>query len=487
MGVISKIVKESKDKFVEARASKVAEGASGLKARMVENASRALDTEFNKYGNLRELLESANQIDRDRAALTVEKMQAQQRYLENAKTTMTEATITAGFQNLIPKLLDIVAVFYPEMIQNWVADAQPIDAQISGVFVLKPVYDTTADGVTAGEEVFRNLTDHASYASERRYVAVTVTTGEAGTAAATELPIRPGTVKLLLADTSAGTETVIAQDDGVGNIVGDGVAGTVNYETGAIAFTDGAAANQTVQYNLDTEVNIDSNRKIKLKIDNIPVKAEAHILQADYSVESALAASAHLGVNVADQVAGIMGGELKRERDQRITKLMFNNTTIDTALNFNLTVPSGISKTVHYADFNLGIDLARSEIQTAMGRGDVDFILAGTQVCNVISAIPGFVSSNAKKPVGSYFFGTLDNGSVNVVKSFDVPANCFIVGYKGYSTGDSALIVADWIPFYTAPELQLPSMRNQQGVASFYALHVNNKDYWKRAQVTTSA
>lgn len=484
MGVITKIVKESKDKVIEARAKKVAENtAAGLKAKLVENASRALDTEFNKYGNLREMLESANQIDRDRAALTVEKMFSQQRYLENAKMTMTEATITAGFQNLIPKLLDIVAVFYPEMIQNWVADAQPIDAQISGVFVLKPIYDSTADGVNAGDEVFRKLTDHASYASERRYMAMTYTSATDSKCTFTELPLRPGTVKLLLAED--GVETVVAQDDGLGNIVGDdGMTGTVDYETGEVELTAGAVDELTAQANLDTEVNIDSNRKIKLKIDNIPVKAEAHILQADYSVESALAANAHLGVNVADQVAGIMGGELKRERDQRITKLMFNNTTISTNLNFSLTVPQGISKTVHYADFNLGIDLARSEIQTTMGRGDVDFILAGTQVCNVISAIPGFVSSNAKKPVGSYFYGTLDNGSVNVVKSFDVPANCYIVGYKGYSTGDSALIVADWIPFYTAPELQLPSMRNQQGVASFYALHVNNKDYWKRAQVT---
>lgn len=486
MGVITKLVKESKEKVIESRAKSLTEGkAETLKARLIEGASRALDTEFSKYGNLRQMLESANQIDQDRAALTVEKMRSQQRYLENAKMTMTEATITAGFQNLIPKLLDIVSIFYPEMIQNWVCDAQPIDAQISGVFVLKPIYDTDADGVTAGQEVFRKLTDHASYASERRYIAMNYTSATDSKATFTELPLRPGTVKILLTDAGAGTETVVGTDDGLGNIVGDNnMAGTVDYETGEVKLTAGAVENLTAQANLDTEVNIDSNRKIKLKIDNIPVKAEPHILQADYSVESALAANAHLGVNVADQVAGIMGGELKRERDQRITKLMFNNTTVDTKLNFSLQVPQGISKTVHFADFNLGVDLARSEIQTTMGRGDVDFIIAGTQVTNVISAIPGFVSSNAKKPVGSYFFGTLDNGAVNVVKSFDVPANCYIVGYKGYSTGDSALIVADWIPFYTAPELQLPNMRNQQGVASFYALHVNNKDYWKRAQVT---
>ena len=110
MGVISKIVKESKTRQVEARANKLAENShGGLKAKLIENASRALDTEFNKYGNLRTMLESASQIDRDRAALTVEKMFSQRAYINNAKETMTEATITAGFQNLIPKLLDIVA------------------------------------------------------------------------------------------------------------------------------------------------------------------------------------------------------------------------------------------------------------------------------------------------------------------------------------------------------------------------------------------
>lgn len=109
MGVISKRIVESKQAVVEARAGKVAEQAASLKGKLIESASVALDTEFNKYGNLRALLESGNRIDQDRAALTVSRMKSQRAYIENAKMTMTEATITAGFQNLIPKLLDIVA------------------------------------------------------------------------------------------------------------------------------------------------------------------------------------------------------------------------------------------------------------------------------------------------------------------------------------------------------------------------------------------
>lgn len=104
MGVISKMV-ETKAKVAGAAKESVTE----LKSRLFESASRALDTEFKKYDNLRSMLESSNQVDRDRAALTVEKMYSQRRYIENAKMTMTEATITAGFQNLIPKLLDLVA------------------------------------------------------------------------------------------------------------------------------------------------------------------------------------------------------------------------------------------------------------------------------------------------------------------------------------------------------------------------------------------
>lgn len=374
------------------------------------------------------------------------------------------------------------------MIQTWIADAQPIDAMISGVYVLKPIYQDTADGVVAGDEIFKTKTDHASYASEYRYSTAVVKTGGSSnelnyTFPAACLPLRPGSVVLFKVATD-GSQVVVATDNGAGVLSGAATSGTVNYATGECkATTTDDGTSFTYKANVDTEVNVDNNRKVKLVIDNIPVKAEPFILQADYSVQSALAANAHLGITVGDQLADIMGGVLKRERDQRLTMLMKDNTTKNADLQFSRTVPSGVSKSVHFADFNLMVDLARSEIQNAMTRGDVDFVLAGWEASNVISAIPGFVAAEKRAPVGSYLFGTLDNGRVAVIKSFDIAKDEYIFGYKGYTTGDSAVIVADWIPLYTAPELQKPNMQNSQGVASFYAMHVNNTGYWKRSSL----
>ena len=370
------------------------------------------------------------------------------------------------------------------MIQNWIADLQPIDAEISAVFTIKPIFSNTADGVTAGQEIFRNKTTHASYASEERYLSIGTGDGTkvTFTGTFTELPLRNYGVQISVND------EVVAEGDGMGNIAGDGVTGTINSTTGAVSvtFTTAPADSAAIvaKADVDTEINLDSNRKVEIKIQNLPVRATPHILQASYSVQSAAAAQSHLGVNIQQQAADIMGGVLKRERDQKLSDLMLANATLKTDLNFLKTVPTGISRTMHYADFALNIDAARSMIQNAMTRGDVDFILAGYEATNVISAIPSFEKSDARSPVGSYLYGYLDNRTIAVIKSQDIPSTGFVIGYKGYTVGDSAVIVADWIPLYTAPELQKPNMNNEQGVASFYGVKLNNIGYWVKGGLT---
>jgi len=44
-----------------------------------------------------------------------------------------------------------------------------------------------------------------------------------------------------------------------------------------------------------------------------------------------------------------------------------------------------------------------------------------------------------------------------------------VFGFKGYMTGDSATILAEWIPMYFSPVFQGPTLVNSQG--AFAALN----------------
>lgn len=110
MGVITEMTSRATKKVNESKkVSNLRENSDDMKARMLESAAVKLDTCYSKYANLHKLMESADKREQDAAAVTVRMLEAQQRYLENSKQMFGEATVTAGFQNLLPKLLDIVA------------------------------------------------------------------------------------------------------------------------------------------------------------------------------------------------------------------------------------------------------------------------------------------------------------------------------------------------------------------------------------------
>ena len=119
---------------------------------------------------------------------------------------------------------------------------------------MKPVYTNTAAGVTAGQQVFQNVTD-GTYASENTTVAVGTGDGTKVTFNATlaPAPVRPSTLTV-----TAGA--VSGADNGTGMIVGTGVSGTIDYATGALSvkFTVAPANGVVVaaKYRYDSEQKI---------------------------------------------------------------------------------------------------------------------------------------------------------------------------------------------------------------------------------------
>jgi len=439
------------------------------------------DKWFDRYPSLVRSLESSDARTVKIAATTATVMDNTQKMLENYYSQYGEGVVVNALGPLAPRLIDVVRIFFPNMIANLVAEIQPLDRQSGEILTIKPRFTNSASGVLAGQEVFLNKTD-GFYASDQSTELVGTGDGSTVTFAYTTSysPIRPGTVIVSVAN--------IAQcsDDGAGNLVGAGIsAGTVNYATGAISVTFSTAPSSsaaiTVEYRNDIEQSPDNIRQMEIGLNLVPIQAKPHPLKVVYSVQSQLAASAQYNIDVQDTVSNLAAQFIRKERDYVLSSRIqaAASSPTDGSLNFDASIPAGsnYTKNQHYQDFAIKITHAESLIFQNNNRGNVSFILAGINACDIISRTAAFVGEPATVPIGAYKLGTYD-GRIDIIKDPSMPPNAYVFGFRGLQTGDAAMILAEWIPIYFTPVFQNSNLQNSQGLLSMYDLLVNNPGYY---------
>lgn len=423
---------------------------------------------------------------------------------EDVNTTAT-SLLSPGVASLTPQLVDIVNVFYPMMVANYIADIQALDRQSGQIFTIKTRYVEEAAGVKAGDIVFEKATD-GTYSSEgvisyeAKTVAAEVTmTPAAALVADATVKVRAGSFIVRM----GGKE--IARDygmdtklDGVGGtyvVIGKGVSGTLDAVTGEaklafdMAMFD-AAAEVTAEANYDTETDEDLIRKVQFDIPNQPILAKEHPLMSSYSVAAGLVMNAHLAIDTDELISNQLAGTIRWERDLALIKAVSAAAKSDAALTFDCAA-NGENLTLQqrYSSYTTVVSTARGLIQEAAGRGTVDFIIVSAQQgLPIVEQIEGFKAApEAKKPVGPYLAGTLREGTINVIAvpySATLPADQVIFGFKGFQLGDSAIVLAEWVPLYFTPTFQAPNLRNHKGALSFYDLFVNKAEYLVKGAIS---
>ncbi len=515
MALVKKVMTEAAS-MVEASAkkeSRIAKAAklfteSGLAARCPKMAA---------------MFESQNKADKYQAAVLTNVLNNTALLYESAgvrgllKEDVTSATsaLMPGVASLTPRVVDIVNIFYPQMVAHHIADIQALDRQTGEIFVIKSRYGMTAAGVNAGDIIFEKATD-GSYASEwyvytPKAAAASVTLqlaspnggepfeGESGPIPTAEYAVRAGSVRVFI----GGKE--IARDFGTGDIAGKGVLNTsaIDYATGEITlnldetyFADAIAAGSMVsaQAARDTEINDDTIRTVEFDILEQPVRAEEHPLMSSYSVASALVANAHMALDVDELISNELAGTIRWERDLALIKKVSTAAEAKAELTFDCSA-NGTNLTLkqRYGSYDVMVSTARGLIQKAMGRGAVDYmIVSATTGLTVVEQIEGFKAApEAKKPVGPYLAGTLRDGTISVIavpytegQNNPLAEDEVIFGFKGYQIGDAGVIVAEWVPLYFTPTFQAPNLKNHKGCLSFYDLFINQPKYLVKGAIT---
>lgn len=427
----------------------------------------------------------------------------------NASTSAV-SLLTPGVSSLTPKVVDIVNVFYPQMVANYIADIQALDRQSGQIFVIKTRYSQDAAGVDAGDIVFEKPTD-GTYSSEFigygdgvAAASVTANPSSALPADAT-VKIRAGSFIVRLAgkeiarDYGNGSAGLDGVNNGLYNIIGRGVSGTVDAQTGAATinldttlYADAIAATAVMSFEaaVDVETDVDLIRKIQFDIPNTPVLAKQHPLMSSYSVAAGLVMNAHLAIDTDELIANQIAGTIRWERDLALIRAVAAGAVVDPDLTFDCSA-NGANLTLQqrYSSYTTTISTARGIIQETAGRGNVEFmIVSARQGLTVVEQIEGFKAApEAKKPIGPYLAGTLREGTIAVIAvpyTNTLADDKIIFGFKGFQLGDSAIILAEWIPLYFTPTFQAPNLKNHKGAMSFYDLFLNKPEYLVAGAIT---
>lgn len=440
-----------------------------------------------KYPELWNMAESGDAQQMLRAAQTATMLENQQRHMQ----TLNESVIAQKFADIAPRVLDIIRIAYPNAnYADWV-NVQTMNGPTDLIYFVKPVYGSTQQGATAGELMVNNV--RPTFGSETVTDAIGVGNGTLKTFAGnlSYIPVRPKTVKLLK------DNAVVAIDNGKGEFeptpgnpaipvaAGANVldASSINYVTGAVSVTftvaPGANAEIAVEYSFDAEQAPDRIGQVDLIFSTMPVVARAHKLRFRYSADSSLIA-ASIDVPVEDTLTLAATQELIMERDLAVFQDL-NRIAVDLGEIFDGTAAMGFSLTEHAQFLKVKLAQAYSNPLLSIGRGEVNWLIAGVGLCSYFEALNGFVKEPNVVPIGIFKIGTL-NG-VPVYKNRFMASNAFLGGYKGDLFGDAGYIVADFVSLYATPTVELDDFIGRKGLASFYDKKVITPQYYIRGTV----
>lgn len=481
MGSVKDIIKEMKKTV--GQTSPLHEGN---RSDVLNDGTRLLEESLGaKYPGLMEQATSSNPHEQHMACLTAIMCDRTERMVNAAKEELGESTVTQSLGQLHRKLMDVVRIFYPNQIAGILTDIQPLERKNGEIFIIRPKFTNTAAGVTAGDEVFTNATD-GTYATEELTSSLGTGDGSTVTFGATlTFPVRTGTIVVKNGGTEVGT------DDGAGALTGATISsGTINYDTGvlSVTFTVAPASSNaiTAEYCYSSEVTTTEIRQLEFGLDLVPVTAKQHPLLVNWSIQAGLAANAALNIDVPDVLSNLAAQFIRSERDTRIVKNIIASAPATTSMNFNAAAGSiNYSKEQFYGELELKVNNGESTIHAANGRGGVSWVLGGYNVIEILKNAKSFQAEKVQAPIGPYKAGTLRDGTVDVVLTPNTSyTNTMVVGYKGYMPGDSAVILADWVPIYFTPIYQAPTLTASRGIMSLYDLFINNANYFAKGTVS---
>jgi hypothetical protein len=393
-----------------------------------------------------------------------------EKYKQYEAFVVNEAGASATDLGTLPTLaVDLVAAVYGTSIAPLLASLQNIEDQQGLVYFKQVVVGTTLAGRTAGD-VFANATqgivnDLSAYAGER-VTAELLGTGNGSltsfTGTTARFPIRSTFQATVQTTGRAGADVTATLDPATGNLLSAGaiISGNVNFTTGAYTITFSTAltnaATVTINYFVDFEQATDIP-DVNLSLTTLSVNAEIIALKQPITSFKTFAFNKRFGKLADEEALADLTGALADIDSRKTIAALIAAPNQPSALTFDATVPSGVSKFEARQGFRYTLLAADAAINQAAGRGVANRHVGGYNYCQYVAALPGFTLAPNNQAVGPHVYGYLDGIPVIRTK-YITETTTTGVGYVSYlnpsSPFESPVVVSTYMPLFITSTIQ---------------------------------
>jgi hypothetical protein len=394
---------------------------------------------------------------------------------EQYKDWIQEEGTAADLGKLPSLAFDIITGVYGASILPLVASIQPIEEERGTIYFKQTKATTSRGNVTAGQVLQHPMRApdvyQVGFAGEKisaEILGVTAANITAYAGVVAVPPVRPNTFKgqIIVAN-----NTVLNfMDDGAGNILGNGVSGTIVYATGAYTLNFNVAPpagiNIAADYGTDFEAaGNPSIARIAFTTDTTDVAAEIFALATEVGMFKAFSMKKRFGVVAEDEMVQDLTNEMNSELGNTAIVRLYGAAMGVTP--WSKTPPTGVAWALHKLELKDVLSRQDATIQTNAGRGLVNLLIAGSQAASYLSTLPGF----EKSPItasGPHFYGTLDG--ITVIRAPQQATWDILCIFKGTGAFDAPLAYAPYMPLFVSGTLPLPTnVLVKQSVAAVWA------------------
>ena len=389
-----------------------------------------------------------------------------------------------GNVNMLGKIpdiaFDVITAVHGASIIPVIASVQPIEEERGTVYFKTVRSANTKGSQTAGgilvdprsSSVYPSGYASNSLSGEVGATSVAATLSYAFVLAA--FPVKSESLTIQL-----GSSAVIGKDIGaaasapnVGRIWGNGLSGTVNYLTGAVAITLSADPGNGVQilasYQQNYELSSDIPQ-IDSYFDSVGILAKVYALKGTVGMLQSYGMSKRFGMVAEEELAKDLVQEINKEIGgdliRKLKAVAVGTTT------FSRTAPGSVSYFEHKQTYKDKMAEAARVIVDNAGRGDISVLIVGKTHAQTVSTLPGFVKLFDGNSLGAHVFGTLDGIIVvRVTDSAVLGTEEGLALWKGQTPFEAAAVYSPFMPLTVTGTLpQSPNPLQSMRAAAVWA------------------